>query len=229
MWSGRIRLFLQQGTELPPRRSRIAIITINRIAIVTINRIAIITINRIAIGTINRIAIKMPLGFVPVGTPGGTPRQLEIRRSRAPVKPLRRQTLRSPRPKVPSALARTLKRGLEYGVRALQFSTEVFGNKREKTVPTKQTTGSLCCSCRSLRKLGTPVLTQCLLEGACEPPPCEAACRRMETMLEASLRTIARIQYVALLASMPQAPLEAHRRRVRAGDIAPPWLTLNPF
>ena len=31
------------------------------------------------------------------------------------------------------------------------------------------------------------------------------------------------------LFSMPQAPREAHRRRVRAGNVAPASLTLNPF
>ena len=43
-----------------------------------------------------------------MGTPAGTPLQLEIIHSRAPVKPPREQTLRSPQPKVTSVLTRMI-------------------------------------------------------------------------------------------------------------------------
>ena len=55
----------------------------------------------------------MSLGFVAAGTiTWGTPLELEISVSRAPAKPPRGETLRSPRPNVTSVLARLVGRAL---------------------------------------------------------------------------------------------------------------------
>ena len=48
---------------------------------------------------------RSPVSVRPCGGPWGTPHQLEVRYSWAPVKPPRRQTLRSPRPNVTSVPA----------------------------------------------------------------------------------------------------------------------------
>ena len=102
---------------------------------------------------------EVPLVFVPIGDPWGTPLQVETSYAWGPVKPPRGQPLRSPRPKVTSVPARKKTEGVSTGYSPLYLLAFLIGLRRFSPVFTGFHRCIFCPRIGCPRLLGAFVLT----------------------------------------------------------------------